>query len=208
MRLRMKRVYLRIACVAAIVFVVGCAQAPAKSSFRESDATLIEVCFDSMGRNAPQRLLGQEITDISLTTETLELVGFTTTDRPIYQGHLAHPTQFRALFLELPESSVRARIDRPENLASSIDVWRDALPPPTVCTASKQAAMYVLNGRPMPDPIACPDMKMSVWFSVGSRAAFITQRSINRQRPPILFNGLRGCNEFIYGKLSPGHGGD
>ena len=183
---------------AVLVFVGGCAQSPSPSPFRDSDSTLVEVCFDSMGRDAPARLVGEETTDFGLTTARLELIGFTMSDRPIYQGRLAHPRDFRALFLELPASSVIARIDRPDSLPKSIEVWRNA-PAPTVCTMSPHAAMYVVNGRPLPEPIACPDVKMSVRFTVGSGAAFSNRRNLDRQRPPALFNGLRGCNESIYG---------
>ena len=88
---------------------------PVPVPWRRDDATLISVCFDNIGKEAPASLRAAEVTDISASSVTLELIGHTTTGRPAYQGQLAHPLRFRSLLFDLSGGGV-GRFDRPEKL--------------------------------------------------------------------------------------------
>jgi hypothetical protein len=127
-----------------------------------------------------------------------ELVGFTLANRPIYEAGLAHPTRFRTLLVQLPGTSTWARIDSPDFLESTIEAWRRG-PAPGVCTTDERAAYALVRGGRISSTVDCPSMALSVSFKVISSIEFGATRALNSQRGPLVFNGLKGCNESAYG---------
>jgi hypothetical protein len=187
-----------IALLGLLHFHAASQEAP----WRRDDATLISLCFDGSGRDAPQQLRALELTDIGSSTTTFELVGFTTTDRPMYEAILSHPTRFRAVVVELPGSQLAALITPPEKLASFIEGWK-AVPIPTQCTASRlQPKMQFVPPITLQEPKECPAIGTNVSFRIDNGPGYSSRRVLERQRGLRVLNGLKGCNELIY-KIQP-----
>jgi hypothetical protein len=196
----------KISCLAVSLAVAGCAadlsaQDPGRTPWRTNDGTIVQVCIDAMDRSAPNQLIAEEISRATLGRVRLELVGYTLSDRPIYQGAVGHPLKFQTLLLQLPGTNVKARIDSPGPafLQSAIEAWRDA-PSPTVCTGDERAGLNLVNGRPVSGTVVCPEIGMSLSFKVISRLEFSASSALQRARGPVVYNGLRGCRESVYKK--------
>ncbi|WAC75087.1 hypothetical protein OU995_10465 [Roseateles sp. SL47] len=178
------------------------AQDLSASSWRRTDTTLVQLCLDGLeGDQAPKSLSIQTVADgTTVSGSYLDLVGFTTTERPIYQGSIEHPSRNWSTFVQLPNTTVRARIDRPDKLEKYIDIWRDAAV--ASCTADPQAAYKALRGSGQaPELTACPDMGLHVSLKVTSSSEQALDRIRLREKGPSHFNGLRGCRDFIYGTV-------
>jgi hypothetical protein len=183
----------------ALTIAWACVAQPVPAPWRRDDATLISVCFDGIGKDAPASLRGTEITDISASNVTLELIGHTTTGRPQYQAQLSHPLRFRSLFFDLPGGGL-ARFDRPEKLENSIEGWVYSSAPLQCVNADKFAlGPRVLNGATFPEA-ACPDVGPTVSYRVDNGPGYNVRRVLERQRGLSVLNGLRGCRELVYGK--------
>ncbi len=191
---RSKRLTLFICAVAQIGASVA---QPITAPWRSDDATLISLCFDGLGKESQVRLRGQNVSDGSANSVTFELVGHTTTGRPMYEALLAHPQRFRAVLFDLPGGGV-ARFDRPEKLENAIEASVYSVVP-LQCVASEQfpAATSILSGASVP-MATCPDLGVNVSYRVVNGPGYGSGRVLDRQRGFKLFNGLRGCREFIY----------
>ncbi len=107
-----------------LLFQLGfvCAHAQSMPSpWRRDDVTLVALCVDGVGKEAPEKLAAIEESDIGFGTRVFELVGHTTTGRPMYEGALVHPLRFRAALIDLPGEGGAVRFDRPENLQNAIE---------------------------------------------------------------------------------------
>jgi len=165
--------------------------------WRRSDTTLIQLCFDGLDSTAPKRLSMRSISDNSIGGGLgAELVGLTLTGHPIYQGSVEHPTKFKSVLVRLPNSDAWLRIDRPADLEKNIDVWRDAAA--SICTAESQADYKILNGVPV-KALACPDLGVNASLKVTNYTEQALELVHLRANGPKIFNGLRGCREFVYG---------
>jgi hypothetical protein len=164
--------------------------------WRRSDRTFLQLCFDGLDTSAPKRLRASTVSPGALESAGLDLVGFTLTNRPIYQAALNHPIRFRSLLVQLPDSPVWARIDAPSDLAQRIEAWRDVQV--SHCTMDNRADLKVLGNVPL-ETVTCPDQGLKASMKV----APVSEHSITlihlKANGPSSFNGLRGCRELVYG---------
>lgn len=165
--------------------------------WRASDRILVRLCFDGMDDNSIRRLHGQLISSSSIGSSSLDLVGLTLTKRPVYQGVLEHPVRFRSLLVELPGTTVLAKIDAPSDLYKHIDIWRDT--PISLCTREEGAKYKVLRGAPL-EQMSCPDLGIHVSMKVTTDSEHSLDMVNVKTHGLRTFNGLRGCREFVYGK--------
>lgn len=186
-----------------MTLVVGLASAdaqPVPAPWRRDDATLLSLCFDGLGKEAPEKITALEITDISVGTAAFELIGHTTTGRPKYEAKLAHPMRFRSILVDLPGGST-LRFDRPENLPDAIEGW-------VYSSSSTQCvddagldrfgvARAVLAGAVLPTS-KCPEIGSNISYRVDNGPGYGSRRILERQRGLNVLNGLRGCREFVY----------
>lgn len=150
--------------------------------WRRNDVTLISLCFDSLDRTAPTRLTATEFTDIGSGSATFELVGFTMTDRPVYQISLSHPKHFRAVLVDLPGKQSAAFIAPPSNLSSLIEGW-GYVPSPTECTENfRQPALQYKPEFSLKEKMECPVMGINVSFKVDNGPGYNAQRILQNQR--------------------------
>lgn len=171
-----------------------------ETPWRRDDATLIALCFDGANRDAPQELKALAFTDVWSSTATFELVGFTTTDRPMYEAQFAHPTRFRAVLVDLPGTQMAALITPPEKLASFIEGWK-SVPTPTQCTSDRlQPKIRFTPAIALQVPKDCPSIGTSVSFRIDNGPGYWSRRILEKQRGLSVLNGLKGCNELIYKK--------
>lgn len=163
--------------------------------WRRSDRTFVQLCFDGLDASAPKRLRALAVSPGSMGSASLDLVGFTLTNRPIYQGAVDHPVRFRSLLFQLPGSSIWARIDAPSDLSKRIEVWRDI--DISQCTADDAAGFKILHSEPV-ESASCPDLGMKASMKVAPNSEHSITQIHLRSDGPSSFNGLRGCREFVY----------
>jgi hypothetical protein len=186
-------------CACAIAHLGSSLAQPIPAPWRRDDAILISVCFDGLGKDAPATLRALEVTDISVGTARFELIGHTTTDRPMYMASFAHPLRFRAVLVDLPGGGV-AQFDRPAKLEVSIEGWVDSMAElQCVSGDTFSAAQATLTGAKVPTT-ACPDLGAKISYRVDNGPGFSSRRVLERQRGLTTLNGLRGCRELIYKK--------
>lgn len=166
--------------------------------WRNSDTTLIQLCFDGLDSSAPKHLSIRTIGKTSMAGGLgAELIGLTLTERPIYQGAIDHPLRFQSALIRLPDSDISLRIDKPDDLEKSIDVWRST--PIAMCTADPRADFKILNDSPV-EATACPEnLGVQVSLKVTSYSEMALKLVHLKNRGPEIFNGLRGCREYVYG---------
>jgi hypothetical protein len=164
--------------------------------WRRSDSTLVQICFDGLDSTAPKRLKAASVTPTSISGAWLDLVGFTLSNRPIYQGSIEHPVRFRSLLVEMPGSTILAKIDAPTDLPKHIDVWRDV--PISLCTMEERADFKVLSGTQL-QAVPCPDLGVHASLKVAASSEHSLEIVHLKARGPSSFNGLRGCRESVYG---------
>jgi hypothetical protein len=191
------RIELALFFACAVAHVSSSLAQPVSTQWRRDDATLISVCFDAIGKDAPASLRGTEITDSSNSSTTFELIGHTTTDRPMYQAKLVHPSRFRTVLIELPGGGT-ARFDRPDKLESSIEGWVYSQSP-MQCVAGDRttAARSILSGIPISE-LSCPELGTNLSFRVDNGPGYTSRRILERQRGLNVLNGLKGCRDLIY----------
>jgi hypothetical protein len=166
--------------------------------WRRSDTTLVQLCFDGLDNTAPKRLRVSTVSEGSMSGSGIDLIGFTLTGRPIYQGSIAHPLKYRSVLIQLPTSEVWLRIDKPNDLERNIDIWRDA--PVAMCTADSQASYKMLGAPPYPiESTPCPDFGVRASLKVASYHEQAFEHLHLKANGPKSFNGLRGCRDFVYG---------
>lgn len=166
------------------------------SAFRSSDATLVQLCFDGLDNTAPKTLRASEIGDISTSSKHFELVGFTTTHRPIYQAAFGHPTRVRAVLVDLPGTKANAILRMPSDLHTHIDVWKTV--PVESCTLDERAAFAMAQGGKV-NPVECPKLGLDASIKIAASAEHMLKMVNMISTGPTLFNGLRGCREPVYG---------
>jgi hypothetical protein len=172
------------------------AQSPPTNAWRRSDAALLQVCFDKLDGEPPKSLPVTVISETTLAGKTLELIAYTSTKRPIYQGNLTHPSSFQSALVTLPGSQVVVKVDRPANFETYIDIWKNA--PSDTCFSDTSFAFRMLgNGKPSPD-VTCPDLGVSTSLKVASGSEHALDIRDARAKGPAEFNGLRGCREPAY----------
>lgn len=194
----MKRLPFQILSVVLAGYISNvAAQETTQPPWRANDATIIQICFDSMDRSAPDHLSAEEVTDSSLRSARPELVGFTLSDRPIYEVGLSHPIKFRSLLLQIPGTKIRAKIDAPTFLETTVNSWRYA-PLPNICTDDERAGLKLVRDGQVSKTVPCPAVGLTVSFKVISSSEFSATRALNRPRGPVIYNGLKGCQEHVY----------
>ena len=87
------------------------------------------------------------------------------------------------------------RIDKPVDLEKNIDVWRDAAV--SMCTGDAEAGYKILSGAPA-QAVACPDLGVHTTLKVTNYTEQALELIHVRANGPKIFNGLRGCREFVY----------
>lgn len=172
------------------------AQSSTSTSWRPSDAALLQVCFDKLESEPPKTLGVTVVSESALVGQTLTLVGYTTTKRPIYQGSLMHPSGFQSALITLPGSQSVVKVEKPANFETYIDVWKPV--PSNACFSGQSFAFKMLrNGRPSPD-VSCPDLGINTLLKVASMSENALAMRDARERGPKEFNGWRGCLEPAY----------
>jgi len=164
--------------------------------WRDSDRTLVKICFDGLDDTAQKLLRAQSITTSSIGSASLDLIGTALATRPIYQGALDHPSRFRSVLVAFPGSRIWAKIDAPADLRKYIDVWRDV--PISYCTTDDRANLKVLNGTPV-EETECPNLGASVTMKVASDSEHRLTILQLKSQGPVTFNNLRSCRQFAYG---------
>jgi hypothetical protein len=171
------------------------AQSSTSTTWRRSDAALLQICFDKLDSEPPKTLPVTVVAETTVVSQGLEMVGYTLTKRPIYQGSLMHPSRFQSVLITLPGSQIVVKVDRPTNFDTYIDIWKNV--PSDACFSDKSFAFKLLgSGRPSPD-VSCPDLGMSATLKVASDAENALVIRDARARGPAAFNGLRGCREPV-----------
>lgn len=165
------------------------------SPWRRSDQVLLQLCFDRLDAEPPKNIRVQTISDTSVVSSYLELVGRTLTGRPIYQGSVGHPTRAKFLMYQLPDTKTLAQIEIPADLPTRIDLWKGVKT--SFCTANEGAAIDLVNERAI-SKIACPDVGTQASIKVAASAENALLMRDVRERGPSTFNGLKGCNEPAY----------
>lgn len=138
-----------------------------------------------------------EVTDISVGTVALELVGHTTSNRPMYEASLAHPLRFRSILFDLPGGGI-VRFDRPEKLENSIEGWVYSLLPLQCVSGDRFALATSILGGASVLPASCPDVGANISYRVDNGPGFTSRRIVERQRGLSVLNGLKGCREPVY----------
>jgi hypothetical protein len=167
--------------------------------WRRSDSTFVQLCFDGLDESAPKRISAATLAGGGLVSSGLDLMGFTLSGRPVYQAALSHPVRFRSLYFLFPSSEIWGRIDAPKDFEKRIDAWRDV--DVAGCTADAYAGFKVLNNVPVASA-ACPEMGLHAVMKVAAGAENSIELIRLRSSGPKVFNGLRGCREFVYGPRS------
>lgn len=172
------------------------AQSSTSTSWRPSDRALLQVCFDKLDSEPPKTLGVTVVSESTLVGQTLALVGYTSTKRPIYQGSLMHPSDFQSALVKLPGIQSTVKVEKPASFETYIDVWKPV--PSDSCFSNTSFAFRMLHdGRPSPD-ITCPDLGINVTLKVASNSENALVMRDARERGPIEFNRLRGCREPVY----------
>lgn len=179
-----------------LVILAGCPLAFADEPWRSSDAVMIQACFDRLPGDPPATLRVDQIEHGSTAGYHLNLIGFTTTKRPVYQGAIGHPSKFSAVLVYLPGTQVSSVVKRPADLSKSIDLWRSA--EAGTCTKDDHAQFRILRGQDPASIVECPDVGMDLRMKVAASAENALSFMHFKQRGPTEFNNLRGCREFIH----------
>lgn len=190
----MRNFNLFLAAVAGIATVL-CVPASADDVWRRTDAVLVQACFNHLPGEPPTTIQLDAVANGMTSSDRLSLVGYTSTKQPIYQGNIGHPSQFTAMLLHIPGTSVSTLANRPNDLAKSIDLWR----PWEVsdCTEDKRAPFRLLNGQPPEGLLTCPDVGLAMSIKVASSSEHALALIHLKQRGVQEFSNLRGCREFI-----------
>lgn len=167
-----------------------------ESAWRSSDATLVQLCFDGLDNTAPKTLRASEISDISTSSKYFELVGFTTTNRPIYQAAFGHPTKVRSVLVGLPGTKASAIIRVPSDLHTHIEVWKTV--PIEGCTLDERAAIAMVQGKKV-NTVECPTLGIDASIKVAASSEHMLKMVNMISTGPTSFNGLRGCREPVNG---------
>ena len=172
------------------------AQSSTSTSWRPSDRALLQVCFDKLDSEPPKILGVTVVSESSLVGQTLALVGYTSTKRPIYQGSLMHPSDFQSALVKLPGIQSVVKVEKPASFETYIDVWKFV--PSNACFSNTSFAFKMLHdGRPSPD-VSCPDLGISTLLKVASSSENALDMRDARERGPKEFNGRGGCREPAY----------
>lgn len=185
-----------IGAAAFSLAIVASPAASAEEPWRRSDAVLVQACFDRLSGEPPQTILVDQIEDGATAGYHLKLVGFTTTQRPIYQGAIGHPSRLTAMLFHLPGSDSSVVVKRPADLPKSIDLWRDINA--QQCTNDDHAQFKLLRGQDPSDLSECPDLGLKLSMKVAASSENSLRFVQLAQRGVIEFNNLRGCSEFIH----------
>jgi hypothetical protein len=172
------------------------AQSSTSTNWRESDRALLQVCFDKLDSEPPKTLGVTVVSESTLVGQTLMLVGYTITKRPIYQGSLMHPSDFQSALITLPGIQSVVKVEKPTSFETYIDVWKFV--PSNACFSDRSIAFRMLgNGQPSPD-ITCPDLGINTTLKVASSSENALVIRDTRERGPKEFNNRRGCREPAY----------
>ena len=191
------RTSLLITCGCAFALVGSTLAQPIPAPWRRDDATLLSVCFDGLGKDAPTILRATEVTDVGFGTARFELIGHTTTDRPTYMASFVQPLRFRAVLIELPGGGM-ARFERPAKLENSIEGWAySTVPVQCVSGDTFALAQATLAGAAV-TTAQCPEVGAKISYRVDNGPGFFTRRVLERQRGVSTLNGLKGCQELIH----------